>query len=63
MVPHFMDETYGDVKTTENNVRGHIVRGLNIRGHNLWGRMVPVPLLLLTRLFQTELLASASIIY
>jgi hypothetical protein len=38
----FMEEIYGDVKTTGNNARGHIVRGQNLRGHNVWGNIVPV---------------------
>jgi hypothetical protein len=43
MVPHFWDETYGDVKTPGHNIQGRIVRGLNVRGHNIGGRIVPVP--------------------
>jgi hypothetical protein len=38
MVPHFRDETYGDVKMPGYNVRGRIVLGLNER----WS-IVPVP--------------------
>jgi hypothetical protein len=34
----FRDETYGDVKTSGTNVQGR-----NLRGHNVWGRLVPVP--------------------
>jgi hypothetical protein len=30
----FRDEMYGDVKTSRYNVRGCIVRGRNVRGHN-----------------------------
>jgi hypothetical protein len=43
MVPHFSDETFGDVQTLGYDVRGRIVRGLNVRGHNVRGRIVPVP--------------------
>jgi hypothetical protein len=30
MVPHFRDETYGDLKTSGYNIWGHIIGGLNI---------------------------------
>jgi hypothetical protein len=43
MVPHFTDETYEDVKTPGYNIWGSIIRGLNVRGHNVKGSMVPVP--------------------
>jgi hypothetical protein len=32
------NETFRDVKSSGNNVRGRIVRGCNV-----WGRIVPVP--------------------
>jgi hypothetical protein len=34
----FRDETYGDVKTSGNNVRGRIIRGQNVRGHIIRGQ-------------------------
>jgi hypothetical protein len=43
IVPHFRDETYGDVKTPGYNVQGSIIRGLNVRESNVWGHIVPVP--------------------
>jgi hypothetical protein len=43
MVPHFRDEMYGDIKTPGYNVRGRVEQGLNIRGHNVGGRIIPVP--------------------
>jgi hypothetical protein len=43
MVPHFRDELYRDVKTPGYKLLGHIIRGLNLRGHNVGGRIVPVP--------------------
>jgi hypothetical protein len=36
-------KTYWDVKTPGNNIRGRIVRGLNVQGSNLRGRIVPLP--------------------
>ncbi len=44
----FGDETYGDVKTSGDNVRGCILwgrnaRGQNVRGRNVRGRIVSVP--------------------
>ncbi len=39
----FRDEMYWDIKTSGNNVRGHIIQGPNIRGHNVWGCIIPVP--------------------
>jgi hypothetical protein len=42
-VPHFRDETYGDVKTLGYNVGGCIVQGLNVRRYNVQGRSVSVP--------------------
>ncbi len=38
-----MDETYGDVKMPGYNVRGRIVWGLDIQGHYVQGRIIPVP--------------------
>ncbi len=36
------DETYGDIKSSGDNIRGHIVRGQNVGGPNIGGRIVPV---------------------
>jgi hypothetical protein len=41
MVPHFRDETFGDIKTPEYNVWVHIVWGLSMRGHNVQGYIIP----------------------
>jgi hypothetical protein len=38
----FRDEMYRDVKTSWNNLRGCIIRGQNIWGHNIWEIMVTV---------------------
>ncbi len=38
LVVTLRDESYGDVETSGNNVRGRIVRGRNVQG-----RIVPVP--------------------
>jgi hypothetical protein len=38
VVTHSGDETYGDVKTLGNNVRGHIARGRIVRGRNVGGK-------------------------
>jgi hypothetical protein len=43
MVPYCRDETYGDVKMPRYNIRGRIIRELNVLGHNVQGRIVPVP--------------------
>jgi hypothetical protein len=43
MVPHFRDETYGDVKTPGYNVRGRIVREFNVLGQNVREHIVSVP--------------------
>ncbi len=40
MVPHFRDETYG---TPGYYVQGRIIWGINVQGHNVQGRIVPVP--------------------
>jgi hypothetical protein len=36
----FRDEMYGDVKTSGDNVQGHIVRGHIVQGHIIRGRNV-----------------------
>jgi hypothetical protein len=41
--PHFTDEMYVDVKTPEYNIRGLIIPGLNVQGHNVRGRIIPLP--------------------
>jgi hypothetical protein len=43
MVTHFRDERYGDIKMPRYYERGRIEWGLNIQGHNIRGRIVPVP--------------------
>ncbi len=45
MVSHFRDETYGDVKTPGYNIRGCNVQVLTVQGHNVRGRIVPIPVL------------------
>jgi hypothetical protein len=40
MVPHFRDETYG---TPGYYVQGRIIWRINVQGHNVQGRIVPVP--------------------
>jgi hypothetical protein len=39
----FRDETYGDIVTSGNTVRVHIVWRQNVKGRTIQGRIVPVP--------------------